>query len=146
MSSFSYKAGDHRFLTDQEIANEHSHTAPSSHHTPPQSTILSGVGTLFPPRKGSYAADVDISEDEAVTVQPEVTISHTNHISSLLRSPKGGLPEKLPPTPRLTPNQRAPYLPPSEYPEFERQRLARITGDIGWGMWYRTYCLARYRF
>ncbi|XPS79579.1 hypothetical protein M3J07_011579 [Ascochyta lentis] len=126
MASISHQAEGHCYFTGQTSAVQHSHAAPPPQQSSLYSPYLDGVGTLFgsASRKGSYDTNVDISEDEASTPQPDtdVTTPYAPHATWLDGSPNGGRPGNSPPTPRLTPVQKLPWLPPSEYPEFQRQR------------------------
>ena len=119
----------HVHFTGQPSADPYSHNPQPLERFSTYSACLANVGAQFPSpsasRKGSY--DTNLSEDEAFTTQPdnEVTTPRADHNSWLPDSPNGGRPDIFPPTPRLTPVHGLPYLTPSEYAEFKRQRAVR---------------------
>ncbi|KZM21585.1 hypothetical protein ST47_g7214 [Ascochyta rabiei] len=118
------QAEGHCYFAGEMLAGRHSHTAPPLQKSSLHSPCLDGVGTLFGStlREGSYNTSMDISEDEAFASRLDTDITpSTYHTSWLL---DGGRPDNSPPTPRLTPIQKLPWLPPSEYSEFQRQREA----------------------
>ena len=133
MSSLSDQSENLHFVG--QTSSDHSHAAPPLPQYSSHSIYLDGVGTLFPSSKASYDTNVDFSDDEAFMLQPgeEATTPPANRNFWAYDSPNEGQPDNYPPTPRLTPARGPPFLPLSEYPEFERQRAAKKGCNIGLG-------------
>lgn len=133
MSSPLYQAEDYQPFTGQI---PHSHSTPPTQEYVPDPAVLSGVGTHFDSRKWSYDSTVDLSEDEATIPQPDkdATTPRRDHTSWLLSDTDASRAVNSPPTPRRTPDQGHPYLPPSEIPELQRQRMARERRKATFGM------------
>ena len=93
---------------------------------PPSAGDLHCVGAHLPlcPQH-SWPKEIIINDD-----LPHAATSLLLHIGSHSTQ----VSQRLPPTPTLTPEQRGPYLPTSEYAEFERQRNSKQKNRDSIGM------------
>jgi hypothetical protein len=126
MSSQASKAELHRLLSGEKDLERNGgceELAPSRAIDP---AYFDHVGAVFGLRKDSYPNYpdcIDLHDNEA-TIQPNAARPYSHYTRQLQMTP-GRISPHSPPTPALTPTQKGPFMSPTEYEAFKRQRLAR---------------------